>query len=140
MLAKVEGEVFVRTDARATNIKFYEEEFVLDDDVKDIGQARVIIRKALLDERLKKSIEHYKKFRTCQVVSLEPTDKKSDSGPVEKKMIEASKLNCVPENLDRYSDSKSKEKALDKAIETKKKRGRPAKKDKFEVEDHGIVD
>lgn len=143
MLAKVEGEVFVRTEAKTVNIEFYEEDFILDDDIKEIAIARSIIRRAMIDQRLRKKVTNYKKVRTCQVISLEPVDKKSETGSMEKKLLEASKLNCVPQNLDSYANDKSKEKALDKAIETAKDRKKKAaakKKKAQQVEDLGMVD
>jgi len=143
MLAKVEGEVFVRTDAKTTNIQFYEEEFILDDDIKDIAIARSIIRKAMIHDRLRKTIKNYKKFRTCQVISLKPVSTKAETTDVERKMIEAAKLNCVPMNLDSYATDQSKEKALDKAIESAKVRKAQVKKTgkkDIQIEDEGYID
>lgn len=144
MLAKVEGELYVRTDAKTINIEFYEEEFILDNTIKDIGEARSIIRKGLLNERLRKKVKNYKKFRTCQVVSLEKTNEESKTGEMEKKLLEATKLGCVPVNLDSYLSEGGKEKALEKAIEVKKQRAKADKKKqkraKVDVEDLGIVD
>jgi hypothetical protein len=137
-LALVEGEVMVRTDAKTLNIDLYSEEFILDDDIKDINEARSVIKNGLLDERLKKTVKNYRKYRTYEIIEFKDTDKKSEQSDYDKLMVKAVKNQCVPENLDSYATQEGKQKALERALDTKKKR--EAKKVKDNVEDQGYID
>lgn len=136
--AVVEGEVMVRTEAKTVLLDLYSETFILDDSVKTLEQARSVIKNGLLHDRLSKKVKNYKRFRTYEIISFENTNEEAEQSGLNKLLVEASSLDCVPENLDIYSSAEGKEKALERAIETKKKRGRPAKNQ--DVEDQGFVD
>lgn len=135
--AKVEGELVTR-DHNGNSIEFYEEEFVLDDSVKTKEQAHVIIKKALLDDRLRRQHKGYKRFRTAQIVDFGKTDEKAEQSDIDKLLIRATELNCIPENLNNYKRPDHKQRALEKAIE--KALERKVKPDPDNVEDHGYVD
>lgn len=129
---KVEGEAYIRRDTKTVLIDIYEEDFILDDSVESADEARSIIRKGLLDDRLKKTLENYKKFRTCQVLEFKETKDKPEGGRVDKLLVEATKLQCAPDNLSSYGSPKAKEKALEKAIHTAKNRKNNVKKNNDE--------
>lgn len=116
--AYAEGEVLVK-DGNTTNIEFYEEEFILDDCVQDISEARRIIKKALVHDRLQKKVSNFKRVRTCQVIKLESSDQKSENSELDKIMYEAIRLDCVPENISNYKRTDYKIKALQNAVEQK---------------------
>ena len=116
--AYAEGEVLVK-DGNTTNIEFYEEEFILDDCVQDISEARRIIKKALVHDRLQKKVSNFKRVRTCQVIKLESSDQKSENSELDKIMYETIRLDCVPENISNYKRTDYKIKALQNAVEHK---------------------
>ncbi len=134
--AVVEGELKIR-EGHNINIEFYEETFLLDDSVASLEQARAIIKKGLLNERLRKR-DNFKGIRTCQVVSFTKTDEVAEAGDLDKLLIIATELNCIPENLVNYKRPDHKIKALEKAIENAKKRKEKIEKDN--VTDEGYVD
>lgn len=136
-LAKVEGEL-VTKDGTGTAIEFYEADFVLDDAVKDLKQARSIIRKGLITEHLRKSVKNFKRVRTCQVVDFAATEKQAENTELDKLLLKATQLNCVPENIDNYKRVDFKTKALEKAIEKALERKAKAKLDP--MKDEGYVD
>lgn len=135
--AFVEGEVILR-ERGGSSIEFYTEEFILGDEVKDINQARVIIKKAMLDGKLREKYKNYKRFRTCQVIKFENTVEKAEHSDLDKLLIRATELNCIPENLNNYKRPDFKAKALEKAIEQAEKR-KPLKSE-ANTEDQGYVD
>lgn len=116
--AYTEGEVLVK-DGNTTNIEFYEEEFILDDCVQDIAEARRVIKKALIHDRLQKKISNFKRVRTCQVTKLISSDQASETSDLDKIMYEAIKLDCVPENIANYKRTDYKIKALQNAVDQK---------------------
>jgi len=115
-LAKCEGQLVKKESGGMVN-EYFETEFVLSDEVKDVHQARSIIQAGLLHERLIKDVPQYKNWRECQVVSLESTNAKAETGEFEQLLLKCSEAGCVPENLSSYSSDASKIKALTKAIE-----------------------
>ena len=135
--AVVEGEIVLR-DGNKTNIEFFEETFILDDAVQTLEQARQIIKKGLIAERFRK-MDNFKRVRTAQVISFENTSEAAESSDLDKMLIEATKLNCIPENLQNYKRPDHKVKALAKAIESAKARAqkKPAKDN---VTDEGYID
>ena len=120
-LAKCEGQLVIKQAGGMVN-EYFEAEFLLSDDVKDINQARSIIQAGMLHEKLIKDVPHYKNWRECQVVSLESTDQKVNTSELEQLLLKCSEAGCVPENLASYASDKSKVKALEKAIERHEKR------------------
>lgn len=126
-LAKTEGEVFVRTNAKTTILQFYEEDFILDDSIETLAEARSFIQKGLIGERLRKKIEGFKAVRTCQVIEFTNTDEEPQVSEFEKLLVKAQRLGCVPQSLDSYDGDKAKIKALQKAIDADAKRKSKAK-------------
>jgi hypothetical protein len=134
-LIKVEGELVVK-DGTGRMIEFYEEEFILD--VSDKNKARSLIRKGLITERLQKKTQGFKSVRTCQVISIEPTQEKSEVSELSQVMLKAIDMGCVPENIDSYKRQDHKLKALQRAIEVAEKRKASQKPDN--VKNEGVVD
>lgn len=126
-LAKCEGQLVIKRAGGFEN-EYFEAEFVLSDDVKDVNQARSIIQAGLLHEKLLKDVPQYKNWRECQVVSLEPVDGKSDASELEQLLLKCSELGIVPENLSSYASEKSKVKALTKALDNHERRMEAAAK------------
>lgn len=120
-IAKCEGQLVKKESGGMVN-EYFETEFVLSDEVKDVHQARSIIQAGLLHERLMKDVPFYKNWRECQVVSLETTNAKADTSEFEQLLLKCSEAGCVPENLSSYSSDASKVKALTKAMERHEKR------------------
>jgi len=132
----VEGEIIVK-DGTHSAIEFYEgEEFVLSDEVKTLAQARAIIQSGLITERMRKKIPNFKRVRTCQVISFSNDTAEPEISNLDRLLIEATTLGCVPENIDNYRRPDYKTKALEKAIETHKARKLP----KDTMQDEGYVD
>jgi hypothetical protein len=127
-LAKVEGEVVVK-DGTGQSLEFYEESFVLDDAVKNTNQARSIIKKGLISERLRRVVKGYKRVRTCQIVEFTNTDQVAEQSDMDKLFLEATELGCVPENIDNYKRPDFKQKALEKAIAGAKARAKAQRPD-----------
>lgn len=120
-LAKCEGQLVIKRAGGFEN-EYFETEFLLSDSVKSIDQARSIIQAGLLHEKLLKDVPQYKNWRECQVISLEPTSQKVETGELEQLLLKCSEAGCVPENLASYASDTSKVKALSKAIERHEKR------------------
>jgi len=120
-LAKVEGDLVIKR-AGGNEISFYEVDFVLSDNVKDINQARAIIQAGLIDNRLKREVDGYKNWRTCQVTAFEDTDAEAKTTELESALIEATEKGCLPENIGMYADDLSKIKAIQRSITTGDKR------------------
>lgn len=137
--AYVEGEVLVK-DGNTTNIEFYEEEFILDECVKDIAEARRVIKKALIQDRLQKKVSNFKRVRTCQVVKFEQSVEKSETSDLDKIMYEAIELDCVPENITNYKRTDYKIKALEQAVANKKAKLAGIKPTKGNETDLGYVE
>jgi hypothetical protein len=140
-IAKVEGEVVVK-DGSGLRVEFYEREFELDDVVKDEGTARAVIRKALVADELRRSVEGYKRVRTMQVVSLESRDGAKAGGELDKLVVRALEMDAVPENLEKYGSVESKERAVRASIERVEvaKRRKAKRVREVEVVDEGYVD
>ncbi len=141
-LVKVEGELIVK-DGTGRMIEFYEEEFIISSKVTTREQARSLIRKGLIRERLKK-IDGFRAVRTCQVVSMEPTEQEAEQSELDIALIKAIELGCIPENIDSYKRQDYKLKALQKAIELatarNKKKKAEAKKAALQAEDGDEID
>jgi len=120
-LAKCEGQLVIKQAGGFVN-EFFEAEFLLSDDVKDVAQARSIIQAGLLHDHLTRNVDHYKNWRECQVVSLEPSSETVNISELEQLLLKCSEAGCVPENLSSYASDKSKTKALQKAIEAHERR------------------
>lgn len=135
---KVEGELVVK-DGTGSMIEFYEEDFILDSSITK-EQGRALIRKGLITDKLRRSKEGFKRVRTCQVVDIAPTKEKAESSKLSKAMIKAVDMGCVPANIDSYKNTEDKIKAVDRAIETQKKRNKAKKPEKYPVKDLGVVD
>jgi len=133
--AVCEGEVVVK-DGASSAIEFYTQEFILDDAVKSLEQARSMIQAGLINERLRKEVQNYRRVRTCQVVSFESTTEKAAHSELDKLLLKATELGCMPENIESYKRPDFKAKALEKAIE--RHLSRKDKKDP--MQDQGYVD
>lgn len=114
-LAKVEGEVVVK-DGTGSSIEFYEQEFILSDEVHSVNQARSLIKKGLITERLRREIQGFKRVRTCQIIEFTSSNAPAEQSEMDKLFLRATELGCVPENIDNYKRSDFKAKALEKAI------------------------
>jgi len=136
-LAKCEGEVVVK-DGTHSAIEFYEVDFVLDDAVKTLEQARSMIQGGLIAERLRREKPNYRRVRTCQVVSFGSTEDKPENGEMDKLLLRATQLDCLPENIDSYKRPDYKIKALQKAVERAEERLK--KPEKSNVKDEGYID
>lgn len=140
--AVVEGEVIVRNPNGGFDIEFYEETFTLDDSVESLPEARQIIRKGLIVEKLRKTVKNFKRVRTVEVVSFDESQEQPDNSDLDKLLKKAAQLQCIPENIDNYKRPDFKLKALEKAIEKAEEMAKKhkAKKKKDDVEDLGYVD
>ncbi|UOF77781.1 hypothetical protein [Caudoviricetes sp.] len=137
--AIVEGEVLVK-EGNTTNIEFYTEEFVLDDVVDSLEEARRLIKKALISDRLQRTVKNFKRVRTCQVIEFGGTTEKAENSELDQLMLQAVELDCVPENIGSYKRTDYKIKALQKAIESKIARNAEKKTAKGNETDLGMVD
>jgi cell division protein FtsX len=121
-LVKVEGDVAIDNGV-GVFIDTYEAEFILDDNINEIGIARSLIRKSMITPKLKKEITGFKHVRTMQVVSMEDTKEQAqENGEFQTLMLEAIELVCVPENLELRASEEAKIKTLKDAIRMKKAR------------------
>lgn len=132
----VEGEIVVR-EGHNTSQEFFENEvFLFDDAVATKQQAMSILKKGLLAERFRKR-DGFKRVREFFIVEFSDSKEEAESGDLDKLLIRASELGCMPENLANYKRPDHKLKALEKAIaaaETRK-----AKTDTKE-QDLGYID
>ena len=111
----VEGEIVVR-DGHNSSQEFFENEvFLLDDAVTTKQQAMSILKKGLLPERFRKR-DGFKRVREFYIVEFSESSDKPESGDLDKLLIRATELNCMPENLGNYKRPDHKIKALEKAI------------------------
>lgn len=129
-LVKASGQ-WVAKDGTGTAICYYDEDFVMDDAVETLEQARSILHAGLLTQRMQQKADEYpnfKRWRTCEVISFEPVKEKAEYSELEKLMLKATQLECVPENIDNYRRPDYKAKALETAIanaEARKKSNKP---------------
>lgn len=137
--AVAQGQMYVKT-GRETGFEFYEETFTLPDTVKTLPEARSVIRKGLLKERLEKTVKNFKGIRTCEITQFNDSAEVPEVDELAALLIEATKLGCVPENIDNYKRKDYKEKALKEAIERAKERKEKLAKKKGNVTDEGYVD
>lgn len=138
-LVKVEGQVRYK-DGLSVGIGFYEEEFILDDSIKTEAEARQLIQNGLISDRLRKTVDNFKGWRTCDIVQFDNTEKQPEFSELDKAMMEAMKLNCVPENIDNYRRPDYKLKALQQAIANHKEVQAKKKAQKEQTQDQGYVD
>jgi hypothetical protein len=122
MTIKVTAEgQYVATINKIPTVKLYKEIFELPDNADSIGVARSVLQAGLVADRLGSKIDGFKRVRTCQVKDLEKTNAKAKKDKATELLVEATKLNCVPEGLEAYSDPAVRESVLEKAIARKKK-------------------
>lgn len=117
---KVEGEYV--SSGKLKDIKFYEAEFEMEEG--DVGKARAIIQNGLIRDYLRKNVDGYGRWRTCQVVGVEEVKGKEAEGDTELHalLLEATELECIPPSYNSYGDDKLRKKALTEAIKKKKVR------------------
>lgn len=141
--AKAEGELVVKSGS-AAEIIFYEEDVILSDEVKSEGEARRLLKGGLIDDILRKKYDNFKRTRTCQVVEITEVKEKPENDELQLLLIEATKLDCVPENIENYKRPDYKVKALEKAIARAKERMEKQKKKEFKenahIQNKGYVD
>lgn len=116
----------------------YSEEFLLDDAIEDKHQARQIIKRGLIIDRLSKQ-KNFKRVRTCQVISFESSAEKAENSELDQLLTKAAQLECIPVNINNYRRPDYKIKALQDAIAKAEERAKAPKK-KSNVEDLGMVD
>ena len=136
--AIAEGEYLERNASGTLDIVPYKEEFLLDDAIEDLHQARQIIKRGLIIDRLSKQ-KNFKRVRTCQVVSFEDSKEKAENGELDQLLTRAAQLECIPVNINNYRRPDYKIKALQDAIAKAEDRLKAPKK-KTNVEDLGMVD
>lgn len=124
-LIKTKG-LFVTSTAGVFASKPYELDFVLD--INDKQLCLQVIRKSLLDERLKETNDNYRYYRTCEIIAISETNNKNDSKlnvtELSGLMAEAISLDCVPQNITQYTTIEQKIKALKKALQMSKMRAK----------------
>lgn len=135
----VEGQFSLRNKS-GIEVQFYEEEFVLDDSIMSVEQARQIVKRGLISDRLSKKIPGFRRALTIEVRKFEDTEENPENAELDLLLTKAVALNCVPINIDNYKRKDFKIKALEKAIETALDRLKSSRKQKSQVEDHGYVD
>lgn len=142
-LVTVEGQVVVKQSGGLV-VEHYEREFELDDGIGSEAEARSLIRKALIEPELRKSVDNFRRVRTMQVVSMaDKKGKKESATELEKVVQEAVKLGCMPDSLEMYGDQASKVEAVKRAIKKKKEHDKTADKPKPDangVADLGYID
>ena len=87
------------------------------------SEARAIIQNSgMLDEKLRKDKPGFKRWRTCQVTKIEEVEGKVDESvkELEKLLIEATQLACIPVDYKSYANDKMRIDTLKQAIEKKK--------------------
>ena len=136
--AVAEGEYTERNASGSLDIVPYSEEFLLDDSISSLSQARQVIKRGLITERLSKQ-KNFKRVRTCQVISFEDSAEKAENGELDQLLTRAAQLECIPVNINNYRRPDYKIKALQDAIAKAEERAKAPKK-KSNVEDQGYVD
>ena len=136
--AVAEGEYLERNASGTLDIVPYAEDFLLDDSVTDIHQARQVIKRGLITERLSKQ-KNFKRVRTVQVILFTDSAELPENGELDQLLTKAAKLECIPVNINNYRRPDYKIKALRDAIEKAEARMKAPKK-KGAVEDLGYVD
>lgn len=136
--AIAEGEYLERNAGGSLDIVPYCEEFILDDAISSKEQARQIIKRGLIIDRLSKQT-NFKRVRTCQVISFENTMEPAENGELDQLLTKAAQLECIPVNINNYKRPDYKIKALKDAIEKAESRAKAPKK-KANVEDEEYVD
>jgi len=130
-LVKASGQ-WVAKDGTGHAICYYDEEFVMDDAVQTLEQARSILHAGLLTQRMQSKADEYqnfKRWRTCEVVGFDAVKEKAEFSELDKLMLRATELQCVPENIDNYRRPDYKAKALATAIAGAEERQKKAKPD-----------
>lgn len=142
-LVRVSGDVVVK-DGSGLGKEYYERVFELDDAVDSEGVARSVIRRAMIEGELRRSVPGFVRVRTMQVDSMETVSgEKADGGRLERLAMAAVEAGVMPERMDLYRTDAAKERALEGALEGAKlrkarKAGRPRKG--VDVVDEGYVD
>lgn len=130
-LVKTMGQ-WIAKDGTGVAICYYDEDFVMDEAVETLEQARSILHAGLLTQRLQEKHADYpnfKRWRTCEVVDFSTVSAKAEHSELEKLMLKATQLECVPENIDNYRRPDYKAKALQTAIANAEARAKSFKKD-----------
>lgn len=122
----VEGEVIIKDGSYAIS-EFYTEEFILDDAVKTAAQARSMIQSGLIAERLRRKTTNFRRVRTCQVIEFADASEKVENSDLDKALLRATELSCVPDNIENYRRPDFKLKALLNAIKAAEDRKAKAK-------------
>ena len=132
------GEFLERNASGTLDIVPYEEEFFLDDSIESLDQARQVIKRGLIIDRLSKQ-KNFKRVRTCQVTEFESVEAEAENSELDVLLTKAAQLACIPANINNYRRPDYKINALKAAIEKAEERAkRPKKQDN--VEDQGYVD
>lgn len=140
-LAKVEGLMIISDGHNGSFTEFYEEDFIMSDDVPSLGHARSLIRKSgMLHDRLKREVKNFKRVYEMQVISFEETKEKVEDEELQNLTAEAMKLGCAVEFVQQYGSEASKKRALKDMIEKQKERKTRKKKKADNVEDLGYID
>jgi hypothetical protein len=136
--AIADGEYLERNPNGGYDIVPYTEEFILDDAVDSIEQARMIIKRGLITQRLSKQT-NFKRVRTCQILSFEKTVEAPENSELDQLLTKAAQLECIPVNINNYRRPDYKIKALQDAIAKAEQRAKAPKKKQVD-EDQGYVD
>lgn len=136
--AVAEGEYLERNPTGGFDLVPYTEEFLLDNSIESKEQARQIIKRGLIIDRLSKQT-NFKRVRTCQVISFEDSAEQPTNSELDQLLTRAAQLECIPVNINNYRRPDYKIKALKDAIEKAEERAKAPKK-KSNVEDQGYVD
>jgi len=128
---------------KLAQIDYFETVFELEEDRE--AYARAIIQNGLLQDQLKKEIPNFKRWRECHVKLIEKiskTEEASTDPEIEKLLIEATELGCLPPNYHSYKSDAARKRRLKEAVEKKKAsiKKRAEKKDGIKIEDKGFVD
>ena len=115
----VEGEAVIR-DGKGNSIEMFEESFIVANTTE--AEARCIIRRGFIDERLREKLPNFKRTYLMRVKSFEPVKEESANKDLDRLFLEASELGCLPRNIANYKRKDYKAKALKTAIEKHHKR------------------
>lgn len=144
-LAKVEGLMVVSDGHNGAFTEFFEREFVLSDDIKNLGHARSFLRKSgMLHDALKRDVRNFKRVYEAQVIEFGDSSEKVDED--DKEIMElttkAMELNCNVEFIQQYGSVGSKKRALEEMItKAEERNARNKKKKKADnIEDMGYID
>lgn len=139
-LVKASGQ-YTAKDGTGHAIAYFKEDFIMDDAVQTKEQARSILHAGLMLQRLQEKSDLYpnvRRVRECQVDEFETVKQKAENSELEKLILQATQLECVPENISDYRRPEFKAKALQTAIDLALERKKKAKPDP--MQDMGEVE